>query len=108
MMDHWIDVEFGDLYCTLTLPDYFPLEAVLDLLEYLTPPMRLFKPMGRPGNKIGFVLPPSFPIGLQEKFVKLLHSYCSCWFRCYPVKLAEWQAQNMNLGQRLKVVPTEI
>lgn len=106
MRDHILDVQFDDLHCTLTLPDYFPLEAVMDLGEYLTPPMRLFNPLVRTGNRISFVLPRICNQMQQEKFVELLMAHAGCWLSCYPKKVEELQAQ--MIGPRLRVVPNPI
>lgn len=102
-----VDVEFKDKLVTLSIPPCLPQEAIMDLVEYLTPPMQMFHPLVRPGNKISFSLPKIPTQAQQEKFVKLLMVHCNCWFQCYPKKIEELQKAGVGKSH-LKIVKTEI
>ena len=102
-----VDVEFRDRLVTMSLPPCIRHEIIMDLMEYITPPMGLFVPLLRPGNKISFTLPRIPTEEQQEKFVKLLMIHCNCWFHCYPKKIEELQKAGIKKSH-LKVVETEI
>ena len=102
-----VDVEFQDHLATMSLPPCLPLEVLMDLVEYITPPMGGFVPLLRPGNKISFTLPRIPTQDQQEKFVKLLMIHANCWFQCYPKKIEELQRAGIGKSH-LKVVQTEI